>query len=352
MTADAAADFNKEIWHLAGQAEVSGVVITLSFPVSKWRGEVRGASVKLSAFISHGRIQGQKWLRTAGLDVMDEEVCLWVKLPLLWATEIMCDKCIFWACLQVLCESCWADAVQTIPRNTWDCLQCRALFGIWCLLLVILCSVEMKEASPALLHVKPCLLSPPFSPCPVLICAWRFSELEPFCAFTGSWVWAVRRTAGAKGRGRGWESSRNWKEKLESVLVICMELLFSITLEKDPLHLLPAGHCKNRVGESRWFCLNLCYSFIGLWCDAVPNSGWTPKNAQHLIFAKSSKILWEVSSPLWYALSCIRSKLPLDAWSNGESCAPFHPSWGFCYSRHCLNLLLPLGTSFNFFFLS
>jgi len=95
MTADAAADFNKEIWHLAGQAEVSGVVITLSFPVSKWRGEVRGASVKLSAFISHGRIQGQKWLRTAGLDVMDEEVCLWVKLPLLWATEIMCDKCIF-----------------------------------------------------------------------------------------------------------------------------------------------------------------------------------------------------------------------------------------------------------------
>lgn len=31
---------------------------------------------------------------------------------------------------------------------------------------------------------------------------------------------------------------------------------------------------------------------------------------------------------------------------------PFHPSWGFCYSGHCLCLLLPLGTWFYLLFLS
>lgn len=45
-----------------------GVVVTLSFLVSKWRGEVWGASAKPSAFISCSRIQGQELLRTTDLD--------------------------------------------------------------------------------------------------------------------------------------------------------------------------------------------------------------------------------------------------------------------------------------------
>lgn len=112
------------------------------------------------------------------------------------------------------------------------------------------CSPEVSSGSDA-------YYSSPFVPSPFS----SFLSLPCFSLRTALlWATALLRLRDQRGlsragesrgegervqKGGGYESPRNLKRKLEPVPVICMKLLFSVTLEKDLFLLLPASHCEN-----------------------------------------------------------------------------------------------------------
>lgn len=104
-------------------------------------------------------------------------------------------------------------------------------------------SFSSSPAFPAVSPFSSFLSLPCFSLCMTLLWATAFLHLSYELGLSGA---ENSRGEGERvQKGGGYESSRNLKKKLESVLVICKKLLFSITLAKDLFLLLPANHCKN-----------------------------------------------------------------------------------------------------------
>lgn len=194
--AGAAADFNKGLWRLVGHTEMSGGCYAFVFLCFEVQGEVRGASMKLSAFISCSRIRGQEWCRTT-----DVALTWWIKTIVFGLTchslgQQKEDKCLSRAACQPSAKAVGLAPSRSFPGIPGATCSAQVSSGsdAYCSTpFVLLRWTELLQLSCVSRH----FLSLPFFPCFVFLRVWGVSELRLFCAFVTSWVWAVQRTAGA-----------------------------------------------------------------------------------------------------------------------------------------------------------
>lgn len=78
---------------------------------------------------------------------------------------------------------------------------------------------------------------------PAVFCFSFFLSLLCFCSEL-QLSFTIRAKGKTYRRGDAANHPKTYR-KIESILVICMQLLFSITLEEELFLLLPANHCKN-----------------------------------------------------------------------------------------------------------